>query len=340
MIPFGYPPMEMRAVAEIPTGPQWQYEPKWDGFRCLAFRNGDDIALQSKAGQPLGRYFPEIIEALRALPLKGYVLDGELVVEIDGAFSFDTLQQRIHPAASRVATLSKRTPAWLLVFDALSVAGEDIVDRPLTERRARLEQLAAAFDGETLRLSPATRSRSVVDEWFGRVGGALDGVIAKRADLPYASGTRDGAVKVKRTRTADCVVGGFRYAKGSTSQIGSLLLGLFDSDGLLDYIGFCSAFSAAERSALLTRLRPHIGEPGFTGGAPGDAPSRWSRDPERERSYVKLEHTLVLEVSFDQVTGGRIRHGTRPVRWRPDKAPRQCTDDQLQVPQSALALLE
>jgi len=340
MIPFGYPPMEMRAVTEIPTGPQWQYEPKWDGFRALAFRNGDDIALQSKAGQPLGRYFPEIIEALRALPIRQFVLDGELVVPVDGAFSFDTLQQRIHPAASRVAMLSKRTPAWLLVFDVLSVGGDDIVDRPLSERRTLLEELAPAFDGETLRLSPATRIRSVVDEWFGRVGGALDGVIAKRADRPYASGSRDAAVKVKRTRTADCVVGGFRYAKGSSSQVGSLLLGLYDADGLLDYVGFCSAFAAAERSALLTRLRPHIGEPGFTGGAPGDAPSRWSRDPERERSYVKLEPVLVLEVAFDQVTGGRIRHGTRPIRWRSDKAPRQCTDDQLQTPQSATALLE
>jgi len=332
--------MEMRAVAEVPDGPQWQYEPKWDGFRCLAFRDGAEVTLQSKAGQPLGRYFPEIVTALERLGAKRFVLDGELVVPVAGALSFDALQQRIHPAASRVTMLAKKTPAWYLAFDLLDVDGVDIVDRPLSERRARLERFAEAFDGVTLRLSPATRERRVVDGWFARVGGALDGVIAKRADLPYASGTRDAAVKVKRARTADCVVGGFRYAKGSTSQIGSLLLGLYDDAGLLDYIGFCSSFPADEKRALLQKLKPHLGEPGFTGGAPGDAPSRWSRDPERDRSYVKLKHELVLEVSFDQVTGGRIRHGTRPVRWRPDKAPRQCTAEQLETPDRALALLE
>ncbi|HZO94749.1 MAG TPA: ATP-dependent DNA ligase [Candidatus Baltobacteraceae bacterium] len=340
MIPFGYPPMEMRAVAEVPDGPQWQYEPKWDGFRCLAFRDGREVTLQSKAGQPLGRYFPEIVAALERLRAKRFVLDGELVVPLAGALSFDALQQRIHPAASRVAMLAKKTPAWYLAFDLLDEDGVDIVDLPLSERRARLERFASAFDGETLRLSPATRERSVVDGWFARVGGALDGVIAKRADLPYASGTRDAAVKVKRARTADCVVGGYRLAKGSTTQIGSLLLGLYDDDGRLDYIGFCSSFPADEKRALIQRLKPHVGEPGFTGGAPGDAPSRWSRDPERDRSYVKLKHDLVLEVAFDQVTGGRIRHGTRPVRWRPDKAPRQCTIEQLETPDRALALLE
>lgn len=340
MIAFGYPPMEMRPVQTVPEGPQWQYEPKWDGFRCLAFREGRDVALQSKAGQTLGRYFPEIAAALAQLPAKRFVLDGELVVPLAGALSFDALQQRIHPAASRVAMLAKRTPAWYLVFDLLDEEGTDLVDLPLVERRARLEQFAQAFDGETVRLSPATRDRRVVDDWFARVGGALDGVIAKRIDLPYASGTRDAAVKVKRTRTADCVVGGYRFAKGSTSQVGSLLLGLYDDAGALDYIGFCSAFPAAERTALVETLRSVEGEPGFTGSAPGDAPSRWSRDPERDRSYVKLRHERVLEVAFDQVTGGRIRHGTKPVRWRPDKAARQCTLDQLATPDRAIALLE
>jgi ATP-dependent DNA ligase len=340
VIPFGYPPMEMRPVASVPEGPHWLYEPKWDGFRCLAFRDGREVTLQSKAGQPLARYFPEIVAALARMPTRRFVLDGELVVPIAGALSFDALQQRIHPAASRVAMLAKRTPAWYLIFDLLDEGGEDYVDLPLAERRARLERFAREFDGVTLRLSPATRDRRIVDEWFARVGGALDGVIAKRADAPYASGTRDAAVKVKRMRTADCVVGGFRYAKGSTTQIGSLLLGLYDDAGLLDYIGFCSAFPAAERAALRETLRAHDGEPGFTGGAPGDAPSRWSRDPERDRSYVKLKHDLVLEVAFDQVTGGRIRHGTRPIRWRPDKSPRQCTLDQLATPDRAIALLE
>ena len=340
MIPFGYPPMEMRAVSDVPDGPQWQYEPKWDGFRCLAFRDGRDVALQSKAGQPLGRYFPEIADAIAKLPAKHFVLDGELVVPIAGAFSFDSLQQRIHPAASRVAMLAKKTPAWYLAFDLLSEDGRDLIALPLAERRERLERFATSFDGETLRLSPATRDRAVVDDWFARVGGALDGVIAKRADAAYASGTRDAAVKVKRVRTADCVVGGFRFAKGSTSSVGSLLLGLYDEAGLLDYIGFCSAFSAEEKRALRARLRPHEGEPGFTGMAPDSAPSRWSRGEDRDRTYVKLKHDLVIEVAFDQVTGGRIRHGTRPVRWRPDKAPRQCTSEQLATPDRALALLE
>jgi ATP-dependent DNA ligase len=332
--------MEMRSVADVPTGPQWQYEPKWDGFRCLAFRDGADVALQSKAGQPLGRYFPEIADALARLPAKRFVLDGELVVPLAGALSFDALQQRIHPAASRVAMLAKKTPAWYLIFDLLEAEGTEFVELPLSQRRERLEAFAEAFDGTTLRLSPATRDRSVVDDWFARVGGALDGVVAKRADAPYASGTRDAAVKVKRVRTADCVIGGFRYAKDSTAQIGSLLLGLYDDDGLLDYIGFCSAFSAEEKKTLLRRLQPHVGEPGFTGGAPDSAPSRWSRGEDRDRSYVKLKHDLVLEVAFDLVTSGRIRHGTRPVRWRTDKAPRQCTIEQLATPDRALALLD
>ncbi|HEX3467960.1 MAG TPA: ATP-dependent DNA ligase [Candidatus Elarobacter sp.] len=340
MIPFGYPPMEMRSVSDVPTGPQWQYEPKWDGFRCLAFRDGREVALQSKAGQPLGRYFPEIAEALARLPAKRFVLDGELVVPFAGALSFDALQQRIHPAASRVAMLAKKTPAWYLVFDLLDENGDELIELPLGTRRTRLEAFAAAFDGATLRLSPATRDRAVVDDWFARVGGALDGVIAKRADAAYASGSREAAVKVKRVRTADCVLGGFRYAKGSTTQVGSLLLGLYDDDGMLDYIGFCSAFSAEEKKALIERLRPHIGEPGFSGAAPDTAPSRWDRGNDRDKSYVKLKNDLVLEVAFDQVTGGRIRHGTRPVRWRTDKAPRQCTLEQLATPDRALALLD
>jgi ATP-dependent DNA ligase len=340
MIPFGYPPMEMRSVESVPDGPQWLYEPKWDGFRCLAFRDGAEVVLQSKAGQPLGRYFPEIVAALAALEADGFVLDGELVVPLAGALSFDALQQRIHPAASRVRMLAETTPAWYLVFDLLAQAGEELVALPLEQRRARLERFAPAFDGVTLRLSPATRERRVVDDWFGRVGGALDGVIAKRADLPYASGSRDAAVKVKRARTADCVIGGFRYAKGSTTKVGSLLLGLYDDAGRLDYIGFCSAFSAAQKEELRELLRPHEGGEGFTGGAPDSAPSRWDRAEDRDRGYVKLAHDLVLEVSFDQVTSGRIRHGTKPVRWRTDKAPRQCTAEQLATPDRAIALLE
>jgi ATP-dependent DNA ligase len=317
------------------------YEPKWDGFRCLAHRDGDAIFLVSKSGQSLERYFPEIVAALRAVDADGFSLDGELVVAVEGALSFDTLQQRIHPAASRVAMLSDRTPAIYLVFDLLRLDFTDQIDEPIEQRRARLEQVARKFgDRGRLRLSPATTSRVVAGRWFDGVGGALDGIIAKKLGVPYASGRRDAAVKVKKMRTADCVVGGFRHAKDSESRVGSLLLGLYDERGRLDYIGFCSAFSVPEREALIARLQPHIGEPGFTGGAPDSAPSRWSRGADRERTYVKLKHELVLEVQYDQVTSGRMRHGTRPLRWRDDKTPRSCTVDQLEDPNVTSPLID
>ncbi len=333
--------MEMRTVAEIPDGPLWQYEPKWDGFRCLAHRDGERVALTSKNGQPLARYFPEIVRAVAAIPVDGFSLDGELVVPIDDVLSFDALQQRIHPAESRVTMLARTTPAYYLVFDLLRDGDRDWYERALSERRNALEGFAKHFprDGR-LRLSPATTERSVVDTWFARVGGGLDGVVAKRLDLPYESGKREGGVKIKHTRTADCVVGGFRYAAGSRDRVGSLLLGLYDEAGLLDSVGFCSAFSNEERVALLERLAPLAGGSGFTGNAPGNSPSRWSRDPERDRSYVALAPKLVLEVAFDQVTGRRIRHGARPVRWRTDKSPAQCTIDQLEIPARALQLLD
>lgn len=334
-------PMELRAVAAIPDGPQWQYEPKWDGFRALIHRDGERVAITSKNGQPLARYFPEIVAAVRGIAADGFSLDGELVVPVAGALSFDALQARIHPAASRVAMLARTTPAIYLAFDLLRAASGDLVGDPLAVRRDALEVFARGFaPAGTLRLSPATRERAVVEGWFAQVGGALDGVVAKRLDLPYASGRRDGGVKIKRERTADCVVGGFRFAAGATDRVGSLLLGLYDEAGLLDYIGFCSSFAAAERFALVKRLAPALGGTGFTGGAPGDAPSRWSRDPERDRSYVVLAPQFVLEVGFDQVTGGRIRHGTRPLRWRTDKDPRACTRDQLAIAGTALLLLD
>jgi ATP-dependent DNA ligase len=335
-------PMELRSVATIPDGPQWLYEPKWDGFRCIAHRDGQTVELVSKNGQPLARYFPEIVFALQRLEADRFSLDGELVVPLAGALSFGALQQRIHPAASRVAMLARTTPARYVVFDLLRCDGALDVELPLRERRARLERFARALAGVAeLRLSPAAVERRIVDGWFARVGGALDGVVAKRLDLAYAGGTRDGGVKIKRQRTADCVVGGYRLAAGEQERVGSLLLGLYDADGLLDYIGFCSAFPTAERRALLGRFEPlRDTSAGFTGGAPGDAPSRWSRDPERDRSYVALRPELVLEVGFDQVTSGRIRHGTRPLRWRTDKAPRSCTVDQLHVAGTVLDLLD
>jgi ATP-dependent DNA ligase len=340
VIPIDLAPMEMTAAEAIPEGPLWQYEPKWDGFRCLAHRSGDDIALTSKNGQPLARYFPEIVEAVREVPASSVVFDGELVVPLGEALSFDALQQRIHPAETRVRLLARTTPAYYLVFDLLHEDDGEWIERPLAERRAALERLATRFTpASRLRLSPATNDRSVVDDWFARTGGALDGVIAKRLDLPYRSGKRDGGVKIKRTRTADCVVAGFRYAAANRGHVGSVLLGLYDREGLLDSVGFCSAFPTAERVALLKRLEPYMGGTGFTGNAPGDTPSRWNRDRERDRSYVALEPKLVLEVAFDQVTGGRIRHGARPLRWRSDKSPAQCTIDQLEIPPRALQLL-
>src|SRR5882724_904678 len=302
--------MEARLVDEIPSGPGWQYEPKWDGFRCLAFRDGDHIELQSKNGQPLARYFPEVVEHLRALPARSFVLDGEIVVPVDGHLSFDDLLQRIHPAASRIERLSRERPAVLIVFDLLvDAAGKALVER------------------HDIRLSPATEDTAQARAWLEMVGGTLDGIVAKRLDLPYQTGERTGMQKVKRRRTVDCVVGGFRYASGSR-VVGSLLLGLYDADGLLHHVGFTSGFPAATRVTLLAKLEPLIRPPGFTGRAPG-GPSRWST--ERSAEWQPVEPRLVVEVSYDHFTGDRFRHATRFLRWRPDKAPRQCTLDQVAV---------
>ena len=339
MIGPDFAPMEMRSVDQIPDGPGWQFEPKWDGFRCLAHRDGAEVALTSKNGQPLARYFPEIVAAMLEVRAERFSLDGELVVPFEGALSFGALQQRIHPAASRITMLSQETPALYLAFDLLREDREELAQEPLERRRPALEQFFAnrASGIAQLLLSPATNSAEAARAWLEAAGGALDGIIAKRLGIPYASGRRDGALKIKMQRTIDCVVGGFRYGKGSTSSVGSLLLGLYDDEGLLDFVGFCSAFSTEEKRALLERLRPHIGEPGFTGNAPDSAPSRWSRGRE-SNPYVKLKHELVLEVQYDQATGQRIRHGTRPLRWRTDKSPQACTFEQLERPGAAGSL--
>jgi ATP-dependent DNA ligase len=330
-----YPPMDLAQVETIPDGTQWQYEPKWDGFRCLAFRDGDEIYLQSKAGEPLARYFPEIVEQLRALSARSFVLDGELLVQAADELSFDALLQRIHPAASRVARLAKETPARYIVFDLLVDAdGALLTDHTLAERRAVLERFAARyFKALPISLSPATNDRAQVDAWYERVGNALDGVIAKRRDLPYASGTREGGVKIKHLRTADCVVGGFRLNKQGKG-IGSLLLGLYDDAGKLNHVGFTSGFRDSERGPLLEKLRPLEKPPGFTGSAPG-GPSRWKQT---EDPWYPLAPKLVVEVRYDHVTGDRFRHGTKIMRWRPDKKPRQCTMDQLRVAEAASPL--
>jgi ATP-dependent DNA ligase len=323
-----FPPMEALLVSEIPAGENWEYEPKWDGFRCLAFRDGQKVELQSKSGQPLGRYFPEIVAALLKLKAPKFVLDGELVIPLDGRFSFDDLLQRIHPAASRVAKLSQQTPAHFIVFDLLvDDNGKPAYELPLGKRRVKLESFAKKYlaKNREIELSPRTKDLTLARKWLSTTGIKLDGVIAKRLDLPYRSGERDGMQKVKRMRTADCVVGGFRYAsKGKV--VGSLLLGLYDDEGLLHHVGFTSSFNEIEKKELTKKLEPLIAQPGFTGNKPG-GPSRWSTKKTSE--WEPLKTKLVVEVQYDHFTGGRFRHGTRFLRWRPDKKPKQCGIEQV-----------
>ena len=333
------PPMEAKSVDEIPVGDQWQYEPKWDGFRCIAFRDGDEIYLQSKSGQPLARYFPDVVAELLELEANRFVLDGEIVIPVGGAFSFDELQLRLHPAASRVAKLAAAHPAMFILFDLLGDhASRSLVASPLEERRAALEKFAAKNLGPkgAIRLSPATTKLSVAKKWFAKVGGNLDGVIAKQLGVPYASGERTAMVKVKQIRSADCVIGGFRYASGER-VVGSLLLGLYDAAGLLHHVGFTSAFKASERRGLTSRFEALKKPPGFTGNTPG-GPSRWST--ERSAQWEPVDPSVVVEITYDHFTGGRFRHGTKILRYRPDKAPRQCTLDQLEHREGkSLALL-
>jgi ATP-dependent DNA ligase len=323
------PPMEALSVEQIPVGPGWQYEPKWDGFRCLAFRNRRNVYLQSKAEKPLARYFPEVVEALLALKAPNFVLDGEIAVPVGKRLAFDELLQRIHPAESRIRKLSAERPAIFIVFDLLAdERGLALLSHTLAERRPRLERFARRFfpRGGSVRLSPATTSLPQARKWFGAAGANLDGVIAKRLHVPYRSGDRTGMVKIKHIRSADCVVGGFRY--GSHGRVvGSLLLGLYDDAGLLHHVGFTSNIPARQREALTKKLERLVKAPGFTGSAPG-GPSRWSS--ERSTEWEPLAPKLVVEVAYDHFTAGRFRHGTSLLRWRPDKAPRQCTLSQVE----------
>ncbi len=335
-ISYSYAPMEALSVEALPSGSEWQYEPKWDGFRCLAFRDGDTVELRSKSGRSLSRYFPELLTALLALRATKFVLDGEIVVPEGRTLSFDALLQRIHPAASRVMRLASETPAVLIVFDILAdQRGVDLSVQTLLSRRKALETFASRFIRDSMssvRLSPATTSIRKARGWLeGRAG--LDGVVAKRRDLAYQSGARTGMQKVKRIRTADCVVGGFRYASKGHA-IGSLLLGLYNDAGLLDHIGFTSSFSLAERKALLSKVEKLVKPPGFTGKKPG-GPSRWTTD--RSAEWEPLAPKLVVEVTYDHFSGDRFRHGAGFVRWRPDKSPRQCTMEQVSQPTAVVA---
>jgi ATP-dependent DNA ligase len=328
-IPLATAPMEARLVDELPQESGWRFEPKWDGFRCLAFRAGGEVELKAKSGKPLTRFFPEMAAALQTIAGAPFVLDGELVIPVEGSLSFAALQMRLHPAESRVRRLAAETPAQLVLFDMLAGPdGRPRLQEPLSRRREALEAFyAGAAPHPRLRLSPYTDDLAVARGWLERTDGALDGVIAKRADGPYEPGER-AMLKIKRMRTADCVVGGFRYEAGS-QLVGSLLLGLYDAAGKLDHVGFTSTITDAERPALTRRLEALIEPPGFTGSAPG-GPSRWST--ERTGEWEPLRPELVVEVRYDHVTGARFRHGTRLLRWRPDKAPRQCTFDQLERP--------
>jgi ATP-dependent DNA ligase len=333
-----FAPMEARSVDEIPIGAEWQYEPKWDGFRCLVFRDGGKVELQSKSGQPLTRYFPELVEAALAVEAAKFVLDAEIVVPVDGAFSFDALLQRIHPAQSRVRRLATETPALLVVFDLLLGAdGKALTARPLDERRRELEAFAQQYlrEMQRIRLSPATTRLADARGWLKRMGATLDGIVAKRRDAEYRSGDRSAMQKIKNYRSADCVVGGFRYNEGKP-VVGSLLLGLFDRKGLLHHVGFTSTIKREDKPALTRKLEKLVAPPGFTGNAPG-GPSRWST--KRSSEWKPLKPKLVVEVCYDHFTGERFRHGTKLLRWRPDKSPGQCRMEQVKQKKADLLKL-
>jgi ATP-dependent DNA ligase len=317
-------PMEAKSVTALPAGDGWQFEPKWDGFRCLALTDGEGSRIFARSGKPLGRFFPEVVANIAALGATGFILDGELIIGAGGVPSFDYLQARLHPAESRIRKLARETPATFVAFDLPRASGgHDLLDAPFSDRRNALEEFLAKPPAGIL-LSPYTRDAAEAGHWLEDAGGVLDGIVAKRLDGRYVPEER-AMLKVKRQRTADCVVGGFRYGTGS-KLVGSLLLGLYNDAGKLDHVGFTSQLKTADKAALTEKLEALGTGPGFTGNAPG-GPSRWST--ERTEEYVPLPHELVIEAGYDTVTSGRFRHGLKLLRWRPDKAPRQCTYDQM-----------
>jgi ATP-dependent DNA ligase len=328
--------MLARSQSAIPTGPGWRYEPKWDGFRALVFRDGADIHLGSRGARPLHRYFPELLHVFKDVFPKQSVVDGEIVIPIDGELDFDALLQRIHPAESRIKMLSERTPGTFVAFDVLAVGKTDLRQKPLSQRWARLVKILGDGNGgefdELLRpgpravLTPTTDDADEAAGWLEDLAAmGLDGIIAKKNDLTYQPGER-AMVKVKRRKTADCVIGGYRMAKNGEG-VGSLLLGLYDESGNLIHVGFSSAFKAGERKELLKALKPLEGGDAFGFGVGPGGPTRWRTEESAE--WIPLEPRLVGEFAFDHVTGHRFRHGTTLLRWRPDKDPRQCTIDQM-----------
>ena len=333
--PFDPPvdPMLAKLTPAIPRDGGWLYEPKWDGFRCVAFFDGEELYLQSRDRKPLGRYFPELVEGLVSVLPGPAVLDGEIVVMTARGLDFDALQMRLHPAESRVRRLAAETPAAFVAFDLLALGADDLRGRPLEDRRRALEQFLAPA-GPPIHLTPATTDPTVAADWFERFEGAgFDGVVAKRLDGRYQPGIRAMA-KIKHLRTADCVVGGFRWNRGEEGRsVGSLLLGLHDVEGTLHFVGHTSSFSAVEKRALVERLRPLVagGEgDGFGAGRTPGEPSRWSQG--KDLSWVRLRPELVCEVTFDHLQGPRFRHAATFKRWRVDKAPTGCTFEQLEAP--------
>jgi ATP-dependent DNA ligase len=347
LLPFDPPlePMLSAAADALPGGDGWLFEPKWDGFRTIVFRDGAEILLQSRDEKPMNRYFPELLEPLAAALPERCVVDGEIVIAGSGGLDFEALLLRIHPAASRVKLLAAQTPASFVAWDLLALGDEDLRETPLSERRARLETLLPA-NAQGVHLSPATRDRTLADDWFHRFEGAgLDGVMAKRLDSPYRAGERT-MIKVKHARTADCVVAGFRWHKGGEgTRVGSLLLGLYDDDGTLHHVGVAAAFTTAMREKLVELLAPlrvkalddhpwrHWAEGQDEANAQGQrlpgATSRWNRG--KDLSWQPLRPELVCEVKYDHMQGDRFRHAAHFVRWRPDKPPEECRYDQLEV---------
>ena len=309
-------PQLAKSAKDLPAGDGWRYEPKWDGFRTIVFRDGDDVHLQSRNGKPMNRYFPEVIPDILALPGKQLVLDGELVIVVDGIQEFDLLSQRIHPAKSRVDMLAEKTPAAFVAFDLLAEGKEKLLKLPYSERRKRLEAVVA----DPVQLTPCTDDREAAGAWLT---GQSEGVVAKEADAAYLPGERKGMVKIKRVRTLDAVVAAFRFGK-EEGTVGSLILGLYDDQGELHVVGHTSGFSAKQKKELLPFLEPYrTGERGSGG------PSRWKSDEDLQWEGLRPE--LVCEIGFDHITGNRIRHGAKFMRWREDKDPRECTMDQLRA---------
>jgi ATP-dependent DNA ligase len=309
-------PQLARSAKDLPDGAGWLYEPKWDGFRTIVFRDGDDVHLQSRNGRPMNRYFPEIAEQALALPDERFVLDGEMVVTVDGVQEFDLLSQRIHPAASRVERLRRETPAELVAFDLLALGDEVLLELPYEERRGRLAELVT----DPVVLTPMTAERDAAGEWLAGTG---EGVIAKRADAPYRPGERTGMEKIKRVRSADAVVAAFRFGK-EEGTVGSLILGMYDEAGELHIVGHTSSFRAKQKRELLEKLEPYR-----TGERGHGEPSRWKS--EEELVWEGLRPELVVEVAFDHITGDRIRHGAKLLRWREDKDPSECLIGQLRA---------